>query len=436
MLNKLILENFQKHAHLEVEFSNGVTLITGNNYRGKSTILRAILYALFGPAAVPGTAASLPRRGSDKKQKVTLFQTIGESQYELCRSPSTTYLRKDGQSFATGATAVTQEIEKLLGLSSKLFCDLRVAHQDESGTILTLGADKISGILHRVTGVDLVDRVTDRVAREALQVQAQLKMTGPIDVEAAQQEVHAAATELNTLYALGEQLKISAAGFAAQETAAKTQYEGLLQQNEAHHEASKASSELTGKISLLQENLAKTSEPAEVIDVSKEFRQEIETLSSGISEMRQELLQQQRREARLTILKEAAETDLRKSLELSKVSQRWTEYLDTIDQSIFHRETEIAAICKDATSDVEAITQLIATAVCPTCSRPFEGADPDALQTSLKAAEKRASEAFALAAEIAPKVKEYREYFASAEIGHAQAAAAGVRLPHHTKSAY
>ena len=52
MLTTLTLTNFQKHAHLTHTFKPGLTLVTGQNWSGKTTILRAVLYALFGTSAV------------------------------------------------------------------------------------------------------------------------------------------------------------------------------------------------------------------------------------------------------------------------------------------------------------------------------------------------------------------------------------------------
>ena len=53
MLNKIILTNFQRHRHLEVVFNAGISALRGSNEAGKSTLIRAICYALFGAKALP-----------------------------------------------------------------------------------------------------------------------------------------------------------------------------------------------------------------------------------------------------------------------------------------------------------------------------------------------------------------------------------------------
>ena len=48
MIKKLILENWKKHEFLELDFSKGVNVIVGEMGTGKSSILQAINYCLFG----------------------------------------------------------------------------------------------------------------------------------------------------------------------------------------------------------------------------------------------------------------------------------------------------------------------------------------------------------------------------------------------------
>lgn len=47
-INRIYLENYRIHEKLEVEFDKGINLLLGENGKGKSSILEAIGYALFG----------------------------------------------------------------------------------------------------------------------------------------------------------------------------------------------------------------------------------------------------------------------------------------------------------------------------------------------------------------------------------------------------
>ena len=50
-LNRLSLRNFKKYRRTEIEFQDGLTGIVGGNGAGKSTIVEAIAWVLYGSKA-------------------------------------------------------------------------------------------------------------------------------------------------------------------------------------------------------------------------------------------------------------------------------------------------------------------------------------------------------------------------------------------------
>src|SRR5207253_11243771 len=62
-LLRLRLVNFRKHADTELEFGPGITGIIGPNGSGKTSILEAIAWALYGVQAVRGDKDSIRRAG-------------------------------------------------------------------------------------------------------------------------------------------------------------------------------------------------------------------------------------------------------------------------------------------------------------------------------------------------------------------------------------
>ena len=51
MILNVTLTNFRQHKNLHVDFSSGVTVVRGENEGGKTTLLEAIMFAMFGVSA-------------------------------------------------------------------------------------------------------------------------------------------------------------------------------------------------------------------------------------------------------------------------------------------------------------------------------------------------------------------------------------------------
>ena len=58
-LNSLHLCNFRQHADTKIAFDSGLTGVIGPNGSGKTTILEAIAWAIYGNAAARGTRDSM-----------------------------------------------------------------------------------------------------------------------------------------------------------------------------------------------------------------------------------------------------------------------------------------------------------------------------------------------------------------------------------------
>lgn len=55
MLVSVELKNFRQHKNLTVKFTNGLQLLRGANEAGKSSVIEAVLYALYGTKSLRGT---------------------------------------------------------------------------------------------------------------------------------------------------------------------------------------------------------------------------------------------------------------------------------------------------------------------------------------------------------------------------------------------
>ena len=87
-INAIRLQNFRQHADTSITFDSGLTGIIGDNGTGKTTILEAIAWALYGMPAVRGNRDNIkflraPQRSS---VRVELDFDLGPHQYRVVRS--------------------------------------------------------------------------------------------------------------------------------------------------------------------------------------------------------------------------------------------------------------------------------------------------------------------------------------------------------------
>jgi len=76
-LKSLKLENFRQHEDSFIEFSDGITIINGANGSGKSTILEAITWAIYGIEAARGNKDTIKFNKAKPRAKVRVELVFG-----------------------------------------------------------------------------------------------------------------------------------------------------------------------------------------------------------------------------------------------------------------------------------------------------------------------------------------------------------------------
>ena len=114
LIKEVEIEGFRSHSHSKVSFEKGINLIAGRNGAGKSSILDAILVALYSSSPTGTKKENLIRDGAGG-YKIKLRFVLGDKEYEIVRSSGRgTLLRGDGL-LIDGDSRVTEWVEKILG---------------------------------------------------------------------------------------------------------------------------------------------------------------------------------------------------------------------------------------------------------------------------------------------------------------------------------
>jgi len=173
-IERVRLVNFLSHRDSVLEFDPHVNVIIGENGSGKSSILEAIYYALYGDA-LRGSIPSLFRREGTRtlsRLRVSLEFEAGGRRYSVHREASlvgrsakTTECRLEDlgsrRILAEGPTAVKQEIVRLVGVDDKTFRSSVFVPQGEIGRILEEGPSERRRLFMELIGISDLDKLHD-----------------------------------------------------------------------------------------------------------------------------------------------------------------------------------------------------------------------------------------------------------------------------------
>ena len=157
-LNQLQLTNFRQHVNTRIDFETGLTGIIGPNGSGKTTILEAIAWALYGMPAARGTREGIRslRAPARSSVRVELDFDLAGHRYRVVRSLSSAELFLDGASspIANSITGVTDLLRRRLGMSQQEFFNTYFTGQKELSVMAAMGPSERAQFLSRVLGYE------------------------------------------------------------------------------------------------------------------------------------------------------------------------------------------------------------------------------------------------------------------------------------------
>ena len=127
LLKKLILENIRSYKNQVVDFSEGIVVLSGDIGSGKTSIIMAIEFALFG-VTTDVTYSSLLRHGSDSGSIELSFELGSETGYDTyvvkrvitSRDQKEGFLTENGIEKQYGITQLKSKIMDILGYPKSL----------------------------------------------------------------------------------------------------------------------------------------------------------------------------------------------------------------------------------------------------------------------------------------------------------------------------
>jgi DNA repair protein SbcC/Rad50 len=173
MIKAIELVNFISHSRTLLAFNRGVTIFVGHNGSGKSSIIDAITFALYGQHTRK-TNKNLVRRGSEASW-LNLRFSVGSKEYNAYRrlgSNGQSQLAKFDQVLDSGniveknvvsgerkqfGDSMSGEIAKTLGIDYKKLRVAAVVQQGELSSIIDSKPKEFKELLNSLIGIDRLD---------------------------------------------------------------------------------------------------------------------------------------------------------------------------------------------------------------------------------------------------------------------------------------
>ena len=161
--------DFLAHHDTKLDFSNDATVFVGQNGAGKSSIIDAITFSLFG-AHTRKNNKSLIRRGANKSLVKVDFSANGKNyrtvrQIDAKGTLTAQFLEKNGEDFIPIAEgerkqfgeSMTEEVEKVLGINFEKLKIASIVQQGELNSIIKAKPKEFKELLNTIIGIDRLD---------------------------------------------------------------------------------------------------------------------------------------------------------------------------------------------------------------------------------------------------------------------------------------
>lgn len=369
-LRSLALVFFRQHTNSMVHFPDGLVGIIGPNGSGKTTIVEAISFALFGSRALRGriedvrTRHAPQRSGKGKREtelKVELTLEHEESVYRVERTlnDAALYVGGEAKAVATGNRDVSARISAIVGMSYEEFvatyCTEQKGLEFLSGK---KGATEREKFIVRMMGYDRLEQLQELIRDDRKDRRSVL-----VGFEAS----------------IGSRDEL--------ELRLRTEEQALREVNERHAEAAAALQKHEGEFAVVRDRMVRREELRARFLKEREFVQtllvrreervkRIERLEESAKLVQEELIMALRPLAGGVSLEEA----------LSGAKKRLAIERDTVAEAIEHfRMTELSwrealatataerdgarTQCKQLEKRIESLGKLDAGGECPTCGQ-------------------------------------------------------------------
>ena len=193
MIEELALRGFKSYPPTRTErvrFTRGVNKISGRNAAGKTTLLEAVIFGLYGDVPKVDKRDLVPLGGSDVNVTVTLRSPLTGQQIRIHREGSltkdggfrttTAHMRVEGEEHPhTRERDIQIRLRELLGIGRNTFLNVVYARQKDFIEILNPNKTRMDAILGLTTPAEIREQF--REVRRMLETKGRIGEKGAIE---------------------------------------------------------------------------------------------------------------------------------------------------------------------------------------------------------------------------------------------------------------
>jgi exonuclease SbcC len=176
--DRIRLRNFRPYADADLDLRDGVTVIHGLNGSGKSSLLEACFFALYGSKALPGTLDEVVTNGADETE-IDLWFTHDGASYHVHRRlrqsgdrTSTADCTLDGPDVTVeGARDVRGFVADLLRMDAEAFVNCAYVRQGEVNQLINASPDQRQDVIDDLLQLGRLEEYRERAATARLGVE-------------------------------------------------------------------------------------------------------------------------------------------------------------------------------------------------------------------------------------------------------------------------
>lgn len=413
IIKTLELTNYRRFRSQAFEFPQNLIGFIGRNGAGKSTVIEAIAWALYGTRATRGVKSDIrSQQASDREAcEVVLHFELSGVEYRVMRklrgksavAEAAVWQAGIEEPLAVQEQGVSAFIEELLGLDYRSFFASVFARQKDLAALASMQPEERRKTINRLINIDAVDRARWLAGEKRKQLQAELSgmnamLKKPEELEEQQRELQQQVDFESKAVASAQK---TLDGSLKKLQAAREKLEKLTTIRDKHHQLSAESGKLLAEEAGLQRSLREVKAELTKIGKSEKTLQSMQGVKEKFQQCRErknaledlrlkagrkkELVETLRyyREQRAAenrpiarLEQEIAEYELQASrlaqleTEMKKLEQEQQSVQKALD-ALRARRAGVESTGKDLRKKFERIRELGKDSPCPVCTRPL-----------------------------------------------------------------